>query len=137
MRIRSARLMVTVAVIGAVGGWAAQGERPAAAASAPPVYQWTEAHQNAQLTGASADPAISTTNASTLGVRWMTYTGGEILGSPVVGWNKALAKTLVYVGNDAGYLMAFDQATGIPVWSLNLGSAVRNVPLIDGSSLWA
>ena len=73
---------------------------------------------------------------SSLGVRWMTYTGSEILASPVVAWNATLQKTLVIVGNDAGYLTAYDQATGVPVWSVNLGGSVRSTSLVDGPYLW-
>ena len=107
-----------------------------AAKATPPTYQWPEAHQNRMLTGVSLDPSINATNASTLGVRWMTYTGSEILSSPVVAWNAAVQKTLVFVGNDAGYLTAYDQTTGIPVWSVNLGGSVRSTSLVSGPYLW-
>ena len=66
----------------------------------------------------------------------MTYTGSEILSSPVVAWNAAVQKTLVFVGNDAGYLTAYDQTTGIPVWSVNLGGSVRSTSLVSGPYLW-
>ena len=102
----------------------------------PPKIQWPEAHQNPHLTGVAADPSINTTNGSTLGVRWMTYTGSEILASPVVAWNATLSETLVYVGNDAGYMTAYNQATGIPVWSMNLGSSIRSTSLVSGPYLW-
>ena len=106
------------------------------ATGTPPTYQWPEAHQNKMLTGVAVDPSINATNASSLGVRWMTYTGSEILSSPVVAWNATLQKTLVVVGNDAGYLTAYDQATGLPVWSVNLGGSVRSTSLVSGPYLW-
>lgn len=109
---------------------------PQAPNATPPSYQWPEAHQNPMLTGVSLDPSINTANASSLGVRWMSYTGSEVLSSPVVAWNAALQETLVFVGNDAGYLTAYDQATGVPVWSVNLGSPIRSTPLVDGPDLW-
>lgn len=101
-----------------------------------PAYQWPEAHQNPSLTGVSVDPSISTANAASFGVKWMTYTGAEILDSPVVAWNATLKKTLVYIGNEAGYFTAYDQATGLPVWSINLGSELRSTPLVSGSNIW-
>ncbi len=104
--------------------------------ASPPSYQWPEAHQNPTLTGVSLDPSINAANASSLGVRWMTYTGSEILSSPVVAWNAALRESLVFVGNDAGYMTAYDQATGVPVWSDNLGGPVRSTSLVDGAYLW-
>jgi eukaryotic-like serine/threonine-protein kinase len=106
------------------------------AAAKAPAYQWPEAHQNPSLTGVSADPSISTANAASFGVKWMTYTGAEILDSPVVAWNATLKKTLVYIGNEAGYFTAYDQATGAPVWSINLGSELRSTPLVSGPNIW-
>ena len=87
-------------------------------------------------TGLSPDPLVSTKNAGGLGVRWMANTGASELSSPVVAWNAALRKTLVYQGNEAGYLTAFDQATGKVVWSDNLGSAIRDTPLVEGGNVW-
>ena len=101
-----------------------------------PAYQWPEAHQNASLTGVSTDPSISTANAAHLGVAWMTYTGGEIVASPVAAWSGVLHKTLVYIGNVDGYFAAYDQATGRPVWSVNLGDEVRSTALVEGSYVW-
>ncbi|MGH9920784.1 MAG: hypothetical protein ACRD6W_18185, partial [Nitrososphaerales archaeon] len=88
--------------------WLAAGQARASATgthgvTAPPsapTYQWPEAHQNPQVTGTSADPAINASNAGSMGISWMTYTGGEMLASPVVAWNAQLRETLVYVGND-------------------------------------
>jgi len=45
--------------------------------SSPPTYSWPEAHQGPSLDGTNTDPAISTSNASSLGVQWMTYLGGD------------------------------------------------------------
>jgi outer membrane protein assembly factor BamB len=116
------------------------GARPPApvakAAAQAPAYQWPEVHQNPSLTGVSLDPSISTANAASFGVKWMTYTGAEILDSPVVAWNAKLKETLVYVGNEAGYFTAYDQATGRPVWSVNLGSEIISSPLVEGGNVW-
>lgn len=102
----------------------------------PPTYQWPEAHQNSSLTGVSTDPSINTANAATLGVKWMTYTGSEIVASPVVAWNAALRMTLVYIGNVDGYFTAYDQANGLPVWSVDLGGEIRSTALVENGSVW-
>jgi outer membrane protein assembly factor BamB len=115
------------------------GALPAAATHKPgdePTYTWPEFHENPQLTGVTNDPSISTANAADLGVSWMTNTGALSLGSPVVGWNAALGETLAYAVNDAGYLIAYNQATGLPVWSDQMGAPIRSTPLIDGAYVW-
>ena len=71
----------------------------------PPKYQWTEAHQNVQLTGVSSNP-ISTANAAQLGVHWMTNLESPSLSSPVVGYNQALSETLVYAGHRGRLVLA-------------------------------
>ncbi|HLI97405.1 MAG TPA: PQQ-binding-like beta-propeller repeat protein [Candidatus Baltobacteraceae bacterium] len=68
-----------------------------------------------------ADPAISTSNASTFGVKWMAHLFSADLGSPVVAYNATLGKYLVYVGNSRGDLFAIDANTGQEVWSTNFG----------------
>ena len=85
----------------------------------------------------SADPSISTSNASTLGINWMTYMGSYPLSSPIVVWNPTLSETLVYTANEAGYVVAYNEATGTPVWSDNLGvRPVNSTPLAEGGYLW-
>lgn len=133
----AALLTLALTVLGLMA-WPASASpaaRPAVGAIAP-AHQWPEAHQNSSLTGVSSDPAINTANAGSLGVKWMVYTGGEVLASPVAAWNSALQKTLVYVGNVDGYFVAYDQATGTPVWSVDLGSSIRSTALVEGSNVW-
>jgi len=107
------------------------------AESAAPKYVWPKIAHDPGNTGLSADPAISTSNAGTLGVRWMAGIGASTLSSPVVAWNATLSKTLVYLGNETGYLTAFDEATGATVWSLDLGSPIVATPLVEGNFIWA
>ncbi|MBO0728007.1 MAG: PQQ-binding-like beta-propeller repeat protein [Acidimicrobiaceae bacterium] len=106
------------------------------AAATPPAYTWPEFHANAALTGVNADPSLTATNASTLGVRWMEPTRAAVFSSPVVAWSTTLKKTLVYVVNEAGYVTAFDEATGAVVWSQTFQVPIRATPLVDGSDLW-
>lgn len=107
-----------------------------AAAGTVPVNQWPEAHGNPQLTGLSGDTTVSTANASTLGVRWMANLGAQSLSSPVVGYNATLGQTVVYAGSEGGWFSAYSAASGATLWSVNLGSAIRSTPTIDGDNIW-
>jgi outer membrane protein assembly factor BamB len=117
---------------GAAGG--ANSSAPLGASKSP-VY-WPEAHQNPQLTGVTSDASISDTNAGKLGVHWMANLTAQSLTSPVVSYNQTLGKTLVYAGSEGGWFSAFVASTGATVWSVNLGSAVRSTPVIDGAYIW-
>src|SRR5271163_4288410 len=88
---------------------------PSLASGAVPTYQWPEFHNTSNLNGVTADPTITSTNAPTLGVKWMSPIGGS-LASPVVAYNTALGETLAYVGTSAGYFDAVNAATGQIVW---------------------
>ncbi|HMC40985.1 MAG TPA: hypothetical protein VKI19_15070, partial [Acidimicrobiales bacterium] len=80
--------------------------------TAPPQYQWPKFALAPGDNGVSADPAISTQNAAQLGVRWMAPTQGPALTSPVVAYSSGLGRTVVYQGNEGGYLNAFDAGSG-------------------------
>ena len=106
------------------------------AAVTPPTYTWPEYHQNSSLTGVSADPSLNTSDAADLGVHWMTNVGSEVLSSPIVSYNTTLGLTLVYVATTAGLVTAYNQATGLPVWSVAMGGYITSTPLAEGTSLW-
>jgi len=127
---------IVVATLGIASVAEARSSGASAEPSTAPAYLWPEIHQNPQLTGASDDPTLSSSDAGTLGVRWMTNTGSQALGSPVVGWDPIRSRTLVIVPNDAGYLVAYNQANGLPVWSDQMGSMIVSTPLIEGSNVW-
>lgn len=137
---RAARLAAVVTVVLAGLGIASRAGAEPSGASArtatAPAYLWPEIHQNPQLTGVSSDPSLSTTNAGNLGVRWMENTGSQALGSPVVGWDAVHNRTLMLVPNDAGYLIAYDRSTGLPVWSEPFASEIVSTPLIEGANVW-
>jgi outer membrane protein assembly factor BamB len=114
----------------------ATGQTANGAAATPPKYSWPEFHQNAALTGVNADPSLTASNAGNLGVRWMEPTRAAIFSSPVVAWNANLKKTLVYVVNEAGYVTAFDEASGDVVWSQTFDVPIRATPLVDNGNLW-
>lgn len=109
----------------------------AVSATTKPANVWPEFHHDRSETGFSPDPLITDTAAGNLGVRWMAQLTTQALSSPVVAWNANLSKTVVYAGSEAGYLTAFDEATGATLWSDNLGSAIRSTPVIDGNFIWA
>ena len=104
--------------------------------ASPPTYAWPYPAQNSSLTGVSADPSLSTSNAGTLGVHWMTNAGSEVLSSPIVAYNSTLGETLVYVTTTAGLVTAYNQATGLPVWSVSMGGSMVSSPLAEGNNLW-
>ncbi len=66
----------------------------------------------------------------------MTPTGAPVMSSPVVSYNTQLGETLIFIGNQAGDFEAVDQATGDPVWSDALGSAINSSALAEGNSVW-
>ena len=130
-RAIAAVAVAITAVLGATGvvGLARAG------ATTPPAFTWPEFHNTADLQGVSPDPGISTANASTLGVKWMTpVTPG--LDSPAVAYNATLGETLVYEGGLNGLFNAVDANTGHIVWSVVLPSSVFSSPLVEGNNVW-
>lgn len=103
----------------------------------PPAHAWPQFHHDSLESGYSPDPLMTDNVAPLLGVRWMANLTAAALSSPVVAWNAPLGKTVVYAGSEAGYLSAFDEATGQTLWSINLGSALRSTPVIEGNFIWA
>ena len=89
------------------------------AEAATPAYTWPEFHNNSKLTGSTADPTITATNASTLGVKWMSPVG-PALDSPMVAYNQTLKTTLVFEGAADGFFEALNATNGQIVWSDNL-----------------
>lgn len=105
-------------------------------AGAPLTNAWPRFGHDPLNSGFSPDPLISDTNAATLGVRWMANTARPALSSPVVAWNATLGATLVFQGNEGGYFTAYNETTGAVVWSVNLGSAIRTTPVVEGTNVW-
>jgi outer membrane protein assembly factor BamB len=133
----SPALASLLAVLAAAPAAAAAPRVAAAPGVAAPRYaNWPTFHGNPNLTGVSQDPAISTLNASRLGVRWMTHTFGPVLSSPVVKYSGTLKKTLAYVVNENGDLEAIDTASGAIVWSDAFGVPLHATPSVSGQHLW-
>ena len=113
------------------------GAATARVAGAAPAYaNWPTFHGNPAETGVSNDPAISTANASQLGVRWMTHTFGPVLSSPVTAYSSTLNMTLAYVVNESGYLTAFNVAHGALVWSDSFGVPMHATPVVSRGHVW-
>jgi outer membrane protein assembly factor BamB len=98
--------------------------------------QWPQFHGDARLTGVSADHTITSANAGTLGLKWMTQTTAAGFTSPVAAPNAKLGKTLVYVGNTTGDFEAINAANGSIVWSDAFGVPLYSTPVIHGNDVW-
>lgn len=129
-------ILATLASSGPLAAAATSASPATKSAQAPPKYAWPEVHQNPTLQGVSNDPSIGTSNAAQLGVRWMYGSNSQSFSSPVVAWNAALGETVVYATNQAGYLVALNEANGEPVWSEKFGSPIESSPLAEGNYVW-
>lgn len=129
-----------MAMAGVPDSVAAAPQRPAAGHSAASpdttAASWPEFHGDHRLTGVSSDPAISTADASTLGVRWMTHTGAPGFTSPVTAFDASLHATLAFVGNTNGYFEAINTANGSIVWSDAFGVPLYSSPAVHGNDVW-
>jgi len=86
-----------------------------AASAAVVTDNWPSYMHDNQRTGASADSALSTSNAAQLGKLWSAQTGGMIAAQP------AIVNGVVYVGSWDGYEYALNAATGAVIWKTSLG----------------
>lgn len=137
-RARAIALLTAVAAIGALASTTlpSAAATPRVASIAPPANAWTQFHHDAAGTGYSPDPLLGAASAPGLGVRWMANTTSPIYDSPVVAYNAETGRTLAYVGDQAGYMTAFDVASGAVVWSRFLGSAIQGSALVENGSVW-
>jgi outer membrane protein assembly factor BamB len=107
------------------------------AASLPAAAQdWPMFHQNARHGGVSTETTIGSSTAPQLGLRWEANTGARSYTSPVVAYNAKLAKALVYVGNSAGDLSAYDARTGDRVWVYPTGAAIQSTPAVAAGTVY-
>jgi outer membrane protein assembly factor BamB len=100
------------------------------------VTDWPTFHGGPALLGVSPDTTISASNAGQLGLRWMDPTLGPMLSSPVTALDPTLGETLAFIGNNSGYVEAFNVANGSLVWSDNLGSPIYSTPTVYNEDLW-
>jgi outer membrane protein assembly factor BamB len=93
-------------------------------------------HQNVRHSGASTETTISSSNAAQLGVRWEANTGARSYTSPVVAYNAKLGRTLVYAGNSAGDMSAYDAKTGERVWTYATGARIQSSAAVVAGTLY-
>jgi outer membrane protein assembly factor BamB len=108
-----------------------------AAAPVARTPDWPHLLLNATHTSEEADTKLEASAAPTTGINWMSPLRAADLGSPVAAFNKVLNKTVVYVGDERGDVIAYDEATGLNVWSTSVGygDSERSTPLVapDGT----
>lgn len=103
---------------------------------------WANFHHDALHSGVSADTIIGAQVAPTLTTKWsqpVHLPGGghrPVRASPVVVYNTALGKTLVYDVNGKGVAEAFDAANGTPIWTQNVAASVQDTPAVDANTLY-
>lgn len=81
-------------------------------------------------TGQSPETAIAASNAPSLTPQWVVNTGQQAFVSPAVVYNATLDRTLVYVGNLAGTMSAYDADTGERVWWFDIQGHIASSPAV-------
>jgi outer membrane protein assembly factor BamB len=95
---------------------------------------WPTFGHDAGHSGVSGETAISASNAASLGIKWQVNTGEAVSASPVVAFNAVLNKRVVYVGNNAGVLSAYDAVTGKRLWFRQAGPRiVSTASVVNGT----
>jgi outer membrane protein assembly factor BamB len=97
---------------------------------------WPMFHRDRTHTGVSPETFVSTSNASTLGVAWQQNTGASVQASPVVAKVASLGKSLVFVGNVAGKVSAYDSVTGQRRWVFSAGANVNSTAAVVGNAVY-
>jgi outer membrane protein assembly factor BamB len=103
--------------------------------SAAVVDDWPMFGRNNQHLGRSLETTIGSSNAGSLKLAWRSNTGAEVQSSPVVAFT-ARGLRLVYIGNSAGQMLAFDALTGARVWSHNTGFNVNSTPAVYNGTVY-
>jgi outer membrane protein assembly factor BamB len=100
------------------------------------VSDWSMYHHDTGHTGVAADDVLSATAAPTLVPLWQVDTGASAYTSPAVVYDSVLGKTVVYVGNQAGNLSAYDAVTGQRIWVTDLPQAIQSSPAVVNGVLY-
>ena len=108
----------------------------ALAAGSAAADPWPMFHRDQRHAGVSPETFVSTANASTLGVAWQQNTGAVVQASPVVAKVASLGKSLVFVGNNAGNVSAYDAATGQRRWVFATGANVYSTAAVVGNTVY-
>jgi outer membrane protein assembly factor BamB len=103
---------------------------PPPPAPVPATDDWPMLMHDVRHTGIAGTTALKASNAGQLGMRYMTNTGNWVYSSPVVATVASLGKQLVFVGNKAKFVFAFDAATGEQVWRSQTSSNNSSTPAV-------
>jgi len=106
------------------------------AAACNPADDWASFGHDAGHSGVSAETSISTSNASTLGIKWQVNTGDSVFASPVVANNAQLGKRVVYIGNLSGVMSAYDAANGNRLWVQQLFPRINSTATVVNGTVY-
>jgi outer membrane protein assembly factor BamB len=132
-------IVALVALLFGFLGPAQASENGTVSASKPPPAPvgWPQLLRDNAHSSVSPDIKLSASTASKLGLFWMSALRNADIGSPVVAYSSALGRTVAYVGDERGDVIAYDALTGMTLWStsIGIGDSVRSSPLVapDGS----
>jgi outer membrane protein assembly factor BamB len=97
---------------------------------------WPMFHHDHGHSGLSADTAIGAASAHTLGVGWEQNLGDATYASPIVGHVASINRDLVFVGNNAGVMSAYDDHSGARRWWHATGAAINSTAAYASGRLW-
>jgi len=107
------------------------------AASGPALAEdWPMFHRDPTHTGLSSETTLGASNAASMGIKWQANTGQAAYTSPAVVYNGTLDRRLVYVGNSAGTMAAYDGQTGERVWWYRAGAGINSSPAVVGNTVY-
>ncbi len=97
---------------------------------------WPMFHHDLAHTGVSSEVTLGASNAPGLKVHWKAALGTKSYSSPAVVFNQTLGKTVVYVGNQAGSLSAWDATSGAPVWAFKAPKSIQTSPTLYNGTVY-
>ena len=113
---------------------------PTRAAAVAPTDDWPMFGHDQAHTGVSPDTSPAASNVAGLTLKWKTFVGSKagIVASPEVVYNSTLGEDLVYAATQGspGFVMAMNAATGAPVWTHQLGGAIRDSPAVSHNTVY-
>ncbi len=105
-------------------------------ASTGSVTDWPMYHRDTGHSGLAVDTTLSASQAATMAPVWQVHTGSSAYTSPAIVHDATLGKTVIYVGNQAGTISAYDAATGDRLWATDLPQAVQSSPAVANGVLY-
>jgi outer membrane protein assembly factor BamB len=105
-------------------------------ASTGSVTDWSMYHRDTGHSGLAVDTTLSASRAATMAPVWQVHTGSSAYTSPAIVHDATLGKTVIYVGNQAGTISAYDAASGDRLWATDLPQAVQSSPAVANGVLY-